>query len=174
MIVLVEGCDLTGKTTLAHGFEEAFGLDYVHLGPPDTEALAHHLKFVDQWIAAERGIVMDRGHWSGLAYGAAGYNPGNELGDAGFELVDRVLSRLGAVTVHCWASEAQIAERWERGEDYLDVGKVGTILEWMNRAELRTMLPVTRYNLSHDDPELVVNDVARLAGERDRKRAGSR
>lgn len=169
MLILLEGCDLTGKTTLAHHIADNHGLDYFHLGPPDTECLAHHLKFVDAWDRSDRGIVMDRGHWSGLAYGRAGYNPDNELGEHGFELVDAVMDRLGAVAVYCHGTEEEIIGRWERGEDYLDEDKVGQIIDAMDWCEDRTFLPNTRYRIPDGNMELVAAAAAAVARERSRK-----
>jgi hypothetical protein len=147
-LILLEGSDLTGKTTLARHIEGGYGLTYFHLGPPDVECLAHHLRFVAAWEAAPLGLVMDRGHWSGLAYGRAGYNPGNELGEDGFALVDRVMDRLGAVAVYCHGTPDEILSRWDRGEDYLDREKVGEIVDAMDWCETNTILPKIRYRLS--------------------------
>lgn len=147
MLILIEGADLTGKTTLAGAIEKAWGLEYFHLGPPgDMPTMVHHLKWTTAFADAEKGLVIDRAHWSDHAYSPR-YHPENSLGIKGFRLVDNVFLQAGAVAVHATATVEAIESRWERGEDYLDKKDVGFILEMMRESEDMTRLPVFHHEI---------------------------
>lgn len=174
MLILIDGVDLTGKTSLARELATEHGLAYLHLGPPESEALAHHLAWIADWVAAPYGLVLDRGHWSGYAYGSAGYNPGNSLGLSGFTVVESVMRRLGAVVVHCTATEEAILSRWQRGEDYIKQEAVAPLLDLFNVCAAMSTLPVIRYEIGVDDQTATRLEAAAVARNRSTKHLGAK
>jgi len=116
-IILLEGADASGKTTLARHLVRQHGARYLH-STVRKDVWRWHvgaLRWAARLAAAGRLVVMDR-HWhSEQVYGPvfrgkAGY------GAAGARCLDRVLRRYGALTVMC-APGDQLAqeERWRAG-----------------------------------------------------------
>lgn len=122
-IIVLEGADASGKTTLAQHFREKYGARYVHLGLYDDiwrwhlGALWRAIKLADHEL-----VVIDR-HWiSECAYGQV-YRTGSKYPVAS-RCMDRVLMKHGAVYVLCVPSdyEGQLARhhrlKGERQELY--------------------------------------------------------
>lgn len=104
-LVVIEGPDGGGKTRLAQTLQERFGFSYRHEGPPpvDTDPLLYYqTRLFDAMLEAlsTKGVVLDR-----FALGERVYGPvlrGNDnLGDAGWNTIDRCLQAVGAVQIVC-------------------------------------------------------------------------
>ncbi len=76
-IIVVEGGDGTGKSTLAHALEKDLGYGFVHMSIPDPidQPYRYWLKRALLEVrratrAGKGGIIIDRLHWSEDVYGA--------------------------------------------------------------------------------------------------------
>lgn len=126
MLILLEGNDLTGKSTLAKAIAERAGLGYKHLGPPgESNTVAHHTAFFKEWLDHPLGLVLDRGHWSGWVY--ADFHPDNALSLVETLAIERLFIALGGVTIYCHAEPENILSRWDRGEEFIDKSDVARI-----------------------------------------------
>lgn len=103
-IIVIEGADAAGKTTLARYFVENFGARYLHstvrrdIWRWHLGALRLAVKLADEHL-----VILDR-HWlSEQAYGQA-YRGGPAY-DLGARCFDRVMQKHGAVTVLCVPSD---------------------------------------------------------------------
>lgn len=99
-IVLIEGADAAGKTTLANHLRERYGARYLHsivrrdIWRWHLGALRSALRMADDEL-----VILDR-HWlSEQAYGQV--FRGGPAYDAATRCFDRVLQRAGAITVLC-------------------------------------------------------------------------
>jgi thymidylate kinase len=112
-IILFEGADSSGKTTLARYFVKKHGAHYIH-GRVHKDAWKWHNAAIRRALRfRERGelTVIDRNYISHLVYGRV-FN--NQQYDAKARLLDDILRRNGALTVLCSPDDQlrQIA-RWE-------------------------------------------------------------
>jgi len=66
--LVLEGCDGTGKTTLADALTALYGVERLHVGPPqpDRSPLAEHLDYLERYPRA----LFERFHLGGFVYGA--------------------------------------------------------------------------------------------------------
>lgn len=130
-IIVVEGGDCAGKTTLARHLVERYGARYLHstvrkdIWRWHSGALRLAARLADSQL-----VVLDR-HWlSEQVYGqvfrgAPGY-------DLGARCLDRVLQRFGAVTVLCVPSDLQWQEKThakragDGGERFASVRAIAT------------------------------------------------
>jgi hypothetical protein len=99
-IILLEGADCSGKTTLARHLVDAYGARYLH-GRVFKDMWRSHVAMVRlalRW-ADEGLVVIDRLWLSELIYGQI-YRGGPSY-DLGARCLDRVLQRTGTVTVLC-------------------------------------------------------------------------
>jgi thymidylate kinase len=116
-IVLLEGADASGKTTLARHLVDRYGAKYLHstvrrdVWRYHTGALRLAVRHSENQL-----VVMDR-HWiSELVYGAV--FRGAPAYDVGARCFDRVLRRYGAVTVLCAPiNQREQARRWAVGRE---------------------------------------------------------
>jgi hypothetical protein len=104
-LVVIEGPDGGGKSTLAKAIQDRYGFGYRHEGPPPKGAdplLYYQARLFDAMLEALRtkGVVLDR-----FALGERVYGPllrgADNLGDAGWGTIDRCLQAVGAVQIVC-------------------------------------------------------------------------
>lgn len=168
MLILLEGNDLTGKSTLAKAIAKKAHLKYKHLGPPgDVESHAHHTDFVHEWIRSPLGMVLDRGHWSGRVY--ADFHPDNALSLQGCLAIERIFRAMGGIVVYCEATTEEILGRWHRGEEFITPDDV----EWINMAYAHLLKaglqPDVRYRIGVDDMEETMQRAIAIAQLRSKK-----
>lgn len=114
-IILLEGADSAGKTTLARHLAGRYGALNLH-STVRRETYRWHVGAL-RWAiraAATRLVVLDRLWISELVYGPI--FRGGPTYDVGARCVDRMLRRFGALTIMCVPEdqEAQV-RRWEAG-----------------------------------------------------------
>jgi len=128
-IIVLEGADASGKTTLANYFREKYGARYLH-STVRRDIWRWHLGALNLAckLADHHLVVLDR-HWlSELIYGLV--FRGGPAYDLGARSIDRVLRKHGALYVLCVPSDvnAQLkvhADRWAAGtEKFRSISKV--------------------------------------------------
>ncbi len=99
MIVILEGVDGGGKTTLADELRLSLGLSYVHVSNPEPgdDVFQHHFQPIK---GVKDDTIVDRLHWSDDVYGAV-LRGGPGLSDQEFGFLDGYLASRGAITVLC-------------------------------------------------------------------------
>ena len=137
MLIIVEGTDGTGKTTLIGELRELLEergdeVETLHRGPPQRHPLLEYEDALHGYVpGAGAHVLCDRWHLGELVY-APLYRGGSELGDrlgAGRRHVELFLQSRGALLVHLTADEDEVHRRLDaRGEDYLKREHVGHTL----------------------------------------------
>lgn len=118
-MLIIEGPDMVGKTTLVPWLQAELRAQLLWLRRPDLAEKVHTVKFgleeaayttAKQWIArAAPWCVADRFHLSETVYGPLGRGYSNLTPDAAAD-VDAYLDRHGAVTIVVCATEARYEE----------------------------------------------------------------
>lgn len=119
MIIIIEGPDGSGKTTLANKIKEQTGYMLLHRSH-QTDANAESLfdEYV-QVIKAGKNCIMDRGWYSEMVYGPVMRGVSIITYPQMYEL-ERLLAKNGALLIHCTAPEQTLWKRClKRGEDYV-------------------------------------------------------
>lgn len=129
-IILLEGADASGKTTLARHLVDRHGARYLH-STVRRDCWRWHLgalRLAERLLKTANLIVLDR-HWiSEQVYGAT-YRGGPQY-DLGARCLDRVLQSLNALTVLCVPAdqEGQVKRHAElktyRREHFDQIGEV--------------------------------------------------
>lgn len=136
MLVVIEGCDGVGKSTLAANLAQRMGEAHtrmMHYGPPVRHPLEEYVHDLE-WYRPMRTdhVVVDRLHYGELIYGPL-YRGETKLGTAGRDYVDMFLRTRGAVIVYVRPSPDHRQRMTERGEDYLKEEDVTHVLEAYER-----------------------------------------
>lgn len=107
-VVVLEGCDGTGKTTLADALAATHGHSVVHSGrTPDGHDLARRYREI---IATPGKIVLDRCFISELVYGPLYHGRSRITLSAAIGLA-RIVAARGGVIVHLTGNSDVLADR---------------------------------------------------------------
>ena len=114
MIVILEGPDGGGKTTLARHLEQAYGFRYVHTGPPTSDkVLEAYGRTLYDASQEPRSTVIDRLHIGERIYGPA-LRGSDLLTRNGEVLLHRLISAYGARLVFCIPPYDTAVENWRK------------------------------------------------------------
>lgn len=114
-LILVEGPDKAGKTTLAKRLSYLLGWHYLHTGPaPDlNKAFEHNLNALN--VYKDR-VVIDRLHLSTRVYGPIFHNR-NLLSTYDIDVLEGVLRSKGALIVYCRPSNDSMDAKLDALDD---------------------------------------------------------
>lgn len=163
-LIIIEGCDKTGKTTLSKTLQSVYGGTYLHLGKPSpaeaNDPLSwhlNHLNSVERPQKTDPLVIMDRFHLSNLVYGKVSRHKHlnrEEFFDLETELLDWY-----PVIVYCWRETDKLLDSWHAEEMYtFNVGQ--RVINLYELALRETRLPVMRFNM--DQEEFSINKLGEL------------
>jgi hypothetical protein len=145
-LIVVEGTDGVGKSTLAASLAEHYGCQLLWLGRPEKgKAFEFYMRaYLDQ--IEDSMVVMDRSHWSEEVYGTV-FREGSEFTQQELDLLDTLVGTANPVLVHCTLDNETISENQAQapGDDHHgeDPEKVQARYR---EVLLYTGFPVLRYN----------------------------
>ena len=120
MIIIIEGPDGAGKTTLANKIKDQTGYLLMHRSQPKTEE--DKKRMMDEYmqvIKSGKNCVFDRSWYSEMVYGPVMRDASVITYPQMYEL-ERMLARNGALIIHCTGPEIALWKRClKRGEDYI-------------------------------------------------------
>ena len=155
-VVIIEGCDKTGKSSLALKLMEDFGYkNYVHLGSPTKEEqddpLEFHMKHIRQIKERNVPTVIDRFHLSNLVYGRLLKH--KHLNKTQLETIEKELKSLKASIIFTWRDQEKIKESFITDKETLINPSMIKPIEkeyWHNL--YYTDIPYITYNFEVDGP----------------------
>lgn len=111
MLIILEGPDGAGKTTLARALQERYTLGYHHEGPPprDEPVLWYYGRVLDSFRG--QNVVLDRLALGERVYGPV-YRGVDELGDEGWALFERLTCAVAATQVLCLPPIDAVIRTW--------------------------------------------------------------
>lgn len=121
MLIILEGPDGSGKTTLANEFADELGrsssdvVKILHSGPPTRHPIDEYLRPLrDYRPGTGTHLILDRWHWGERVYPEV-LGRKTELDLPAFRSIEAYLRRLGAIVVHCdLATTAEYVELYGR------------------------------------------------------------
>lgn len=135
MIIVLEGPDGVGKTTLADAIESVHGGDVIRMrsGPPpdDQDTAVHYATKIREMISmADSGcaVICDRLHIGELVYGPL-LRGGSRITPAEANALDLMLDGAGAHLVHCTLPTGVMIERLVARDGGIDDPVSGAKLE---------------------------------------------
>ena len=150
-MIILEGPDRCGKSTVALHLRDHHGLSYRHTTKPPV-ACYRYLMW--QLVDSHPRMVWDRLHWGELAYGLT-YRSRVELTPHQWRLLELCCLTLGAVVIHLTDEPEAIRGRWSAEEMWPGWGIEGLVEQYRALAAgesyPRSYLPSATFTL----PELV-------------------
>lgn len=148
MLIILEGPDGAGKTTLAldvvsriHASRRRHGVTLLHRGPLRAEALEEYVLDLNGYLpAVGTHVVADRWHVGELIYGPL-LRGVSQLDDAQAAYVEMFLQSRGAVVALPDFNRAAGVIQ-ERGDDLVDGGMLDAIIDGYTAWQRTTTLPI--------------------------------
>ena len=112
MIIILEGADRTGKSTLAAELKRLTGGEVIHAGKPTQPPLWEYLApLADVGPHSDRHVILDRWHWGEWIWPKI-FGRESEMTWDLLKTIDKELMSRGAFTIYChredyrrWAKE---------------------------------------------------------------------
>ena len=148
MIIIIEGPDGSGKTTLAGILSRQTGFPVVHRTQPKSEE--EKAKMMDGYVDAikkGKNIIFDRCWYSEMAYGPIMRDKSVISYPEMYEL-EQLLTKRGALIIYCTDKPETLWYRCsKRGEDYItDYGTFVSICKEFDKImSVPHRIPVVRY-----------------------------
>ena len=120
MIIIIEGPDGSGKTTLANQLSKQTGYKIIHRTQPKTEEdkAIMMVEYLDA-IWSKENMIFDRCWYSEMVYGPV-MRDASVISYAQMYDLERRLMEVGAMIIYCTdAKQVLWARCQERGEDYI-------------------------------------------------------
>lgn len=147
MIIILEGPDGSGKTTLAEQLHRQTGFMKLRRSQ-ETDKVADLFKEYEQALKAGKNCIMDRSWYSEMVYGPV-MREGSAISYPQMYELERLAVKNGAIIIHCMAPETTLWKRClRRGEDYItDREKFHQICDGFNvlMHNVPHYIPVTTY-----------------------------
>ncbi len=120
MIIILEGPDGSGKTTLAEKLSRQTAWPVVHRSFPKTdEEKANMMQFYKDTIKLGKNFIFDRCWYSEMAYGPTMRDKSVISYPEMYEL-EKMLAKRGAILIYCTDKPDVLWRRCtKRGEDYV-------------------------------------------------------
>lgn len=177
MLIVIEGTDASGKTTLVSEIQKQLNdlfpnnVEFFHKSKPEEMTrrwvLKDYVTSVENFDWTKKIAVADRWHWGEVTYAplkrpessSDGYGL---LGVAGWRWVELFLSSRGASQVWLYQPLEVIQKRLStRGDDYVSVDELDSILSQYRKAASQT---ATEFTVFYPD-ENSLNDVPSIASK---------
>lgn len=162
MLIIIEGPDNTGKTTLARHLQEVFSLDYIHCSKPKTDN--PYLEYCELADSIKKPTVIDRAHLGEYVYGTL-WRGGCSITPKMFQDLDlKFMEKFEyVVVIHAQAPLEIIEERCkENNEQLLKPNQIAACSELFYYIMSQTHIPVVNYHSDKEKPEDVVEKLCQM------------
>ena len=162
MIVVVEGPDRTGKTTLCEGLHDALGWEVIHSGPPSRHPLQEYVLALEERLI-HRNLILDRWHLGEWVYPQL-YPTGRRPLPAGYWLwIELFLRARGALLIVMNDDPADIKQRVSEDDDsYLKLQQVEGCVTLFSQALAHSILNKFQCSISFTEIDKVTETIKRF------------
>ncbi len=150
MLILLEGADGTGKTSLASALCAQYGFDYLHFGVPDKHPMDY---WFETLVNIKKPTVIDRLHLSEDAYGPV-FRGESQLSDRDRWLIEGWLWARKCALIVCSTSWDNMQENQERVKGEYHGDRQKAVVERYQELILETSLPCVIYDYTYHKGEV--------------------
>jgi hypothetical protein len=154
LFIVIEGVDLTGKTTLAQQIQRSIGGSalYVHFSKPNEHPLIEYEQTIIGYNILDK-LILDRAHWGETVWPHI-FQRESLLDEPAWRHIEMFYMSRGAVMVHAHRDEARIISDLALRDEPLTPAGVKRALELFDLARGDSALPV----LDHDFDAAPINE----------------
>ena len=161
VVILMEGSDLCGKSTIAKELAKRLKIPYYKgKGPTNIQAsikdraIAELNQITDFLEQTNHSVVIDRNYLSEWVYGSVFHR---EIDEAHLKEIDDKYSKMDAVNIIVTASDEVLEKRFEkRGDRMIDMAGIIMVKEKYDRVSQSIKTPVITIE-NNDDVEEVID-----------------
>lgn len=160
MLIILEGPEAAGKSTLAEQLHAQTGYPIIHSDKPKTEQdKLHMLMMYAGFIYADKNVILDRCWYSEMVYGNIMRDKSYVDLEQMYHLEKMILENCsGSILIHCTAPVEKLWHRCNvRGEDYVtDIKTLTRIKDGFEYLMHTTahLIPVTKYEVNENLPSM--------------------
>ena len=150
MIIIIQGCDKTGKSTLAKQIANKFNMQYLHVGKPRTDNPLCQYQFI---INNSKNVVIDRLHIGQNVYGPT-YRNTMQMDFKNFQLK---LKKKNVMCILCTDIVQNIMQRFIRqNQDFAKVEDIYSIISKFDQQTKNSLLVWYKYTIG-DNKDYMYN-----------------
>lgn len=136
-MIIIEGQNGTGKTTLCKELEKRFNLQYLKIiknAQADISKLNYKF-YIENSIKLPQNTLFDRFHFGEIVYPILKNDGRKQLESYQQHAIERILNNRGALVIWCQASREFIKKSFKiRGEDFIEFSQSDYEFELFNKA----------------------------------------
>ena len=129
-VVILEGCDGSGKTTLANYLHQQYNYRIIKTGPPapDRDVAVTYLDALHDALTYPGRTLFDRHYLGEAVYGPL-LRGVDKMGQDGLAIIERVIAARGVKLIICSPPWGALVKGWSGKDDLL---KKETQLRWVS------------------------------------------
>jgi hypothetical protein len=144
VLIIVEGCDRTGKTTLVEELAVELGAETHHFKAPKSHPLEEYVGLLQDRAINDVPLVLDRGHIGESVWPHIFNRPSN-YDDAARRYVELFMLSRGAVLVYCRRDYGEVVAACSADDEEVD-GRVAEAVARFDDAVFATVLPTVTFD----------------------------
>lgn len=165
MLIILEGVDRTGKSTLAAALHQAIAHSELrHCDRPEQHPLVEYEGDLDDYVPSDGNtVIYDRHLWGERVWPKI-YGRETQYTNEMHLHAELFLQSRGAVVVHCVSGEKAIISRLIAASDpHPPHDQVSIALTLFNKVQAASRLPILRYDFTDTSLEDAVNLIVDMA-----------